>query len=52
MKRNVLIVEDNRVCMEALAELTRKCDTVGAVFALTIGRMHIPVQWKMKLICS
>lgn len=34
MKRNVLIVEDNRVCMEALAELTRKCDTVGAVFCV------------------
>ncbi len=32
MKRNVLIIEDNRSCMEALAELTRKCDTVSAVF--------------------
>ena len=34
MKRNVLIIEDNRTCMEALAELTRKCDTVGAVFCV------------------
>lgn len=34
MKRNVLIVEDNRACMEALTELTRKCDTVGAVFCV------------------
>lgn len=34
MKRNVLIIEDNRACMEALAELTRKCDTVGAVFCV------------------
>ena len=34
MKRNVLIIEDNRSCMEALAELTRKCDTVGAVFCV------------------
>lgn len=34
MKRNVLIVEDNRSCMKALAELTRKCDTVGAVFCV------------------
>ncbi len=34
MKRNVLIIEDNKACMEALAELTRKCDTVGAVFCV------------------
>lgn len=34
MKRNVLIIEDNKACREALAELTRKCDTVGAVFCV------------------
>lgn len=34
MKRNVLIIEDNKTCREALAELTRKCDTVGAVFCV------------------
>lgn len=34
MKRNVLIIEDDRACREALAELTRKCDTVGAVFCV------------------
>lgn len=34
MKRNVLIIEDNRANMEALAELTRKCDAVGAIFCV------------------
>jgi len=34
MKRNVLIIEDNKACREALAELTRKCDTVGAIFCV------------------
>lgn len=34
MKRNVLIIEDNKACMEALAELTQKCDAVGAVFCV------------------
>lgn len=34
MKRNVLIIEDNRACTEALAELTQRCDTVGAVFCV------------------
>lgn len=34
MKRNVLIIEDNKTCREALAELTQKCDTVGAVFCV------------------
>ena len=34
MKRNVLIIEDNKACMKALTELTRKCDTVGAVFCV------------------
>lgn len=34
MKRNVLIIEDNRACREALAELTQRCDTVGAVFCV------------------
>lgn len=27
-----MIIEDNKTCREALAELTRRCDTVGAVF--------------------
>lgn len=34
MKRNVLIIEDDRACREALAELTRRCDAVGAVFCV------------------
>lgn len=34
MKRNVLIIEDNRACTEALAEITRKCDAAGAVFCV------------------
>ena len=34
MKRNVLIIEDNKECREALAELTRKCETAGAVFCV------------------
>ena len=34
MKRNVLIIEDNKACMKALTELTRKCDTVGAFFCV------------------
>lgn len=32
MKRNVLIIEDDKACLNALAELTRKCDAAGAVF--------------------
>ena len=32
MKRNVLIIEDNKVCMDALVEITKKCDSVGAIF--------------------
>lgn len=32
MKRNVLIVEDNKICMDALVWLTRKCDAVGVIF--------------------
>lgn len=34
MKRNVLIIEDNKACMEALAELTRKCETAGVIFCV------------------
>lgn len=34
MKRNVLIIEDNIACREALAELTQRCDAVGAVFCV------------------
>lgn len=34
MKRNVLIIEDNRASAEALTELTQKCDAVGAVFCV------------------
>lgn len=32
MKRNVLIIEDNKICMDALVEITKKCDSVGAIF--------------------
>lgn len=34
MKRNVLIIGDNKACMEALAELTLKCDTAGVIFCV------------------
>lgn len=34
MKRNVLIIEDDKTCLEALAEMTRTCDAVGAVFCV------------------
>lgn len=32
MKRNVLIIEDEKACRNALAEMTQKCDAAGAVF--------------------
>lgn len=32
MKRNVLIIEDNEACREALAAIARKCEAAGAVF--------------------
>lgn len=32
MKRNVLIVEDNKACLDALVEITHKCDSAGAIF--------------------
>ena len=32
MKRNVLIIEDNEACRDALAEITRRCEAAGAVF--------------------
>lgn len=32
MKRNVLIIEDNDVCRNALTEITQRCESVGAVF--------------------
>ncbi len=34
MKRNVLIIEDSKTSGEALTEMTRKCDTVGAIFCV------------------
>lgn len=32
MKKNVLIVEDNRACMDALVELTRECDSTSVIY--------------------
>lgn len=32
MKRNILIVEDDKACMSALAEMTQKCEAAGVVF--------------------
>lgn len=34
MKRNVLIIEDDKTCLEALAEMTRTCEAAGAVFCV------------------
>lgn len=32
MRKNVLIIEDNKACMDALAKITRECDSASAVF--------------------
>lgn len=32
MKRNVLIVEDNKICMDALARIVHECNSAGAIF--------------------
>lgn len=34
MKRNVLIIEDNEACRDALAEITQRCEAAGAVFCV------------------
>lgn len=34
MKRNVLIIEDNEACRNALAEITQECESAGAVFCV------------------
>lgn len=35
MKKNVLIVEDNRASMDALVELTRECDSTSVIYCAT-----------------
>lgn len=32
MKRNVLIVEDNKACMDALAEIVKECDSASVIY--------------------
>ncbi len=32
MKRNVLIIEDDRACLETLAEMAQNCDAAGVIF--------------------
>lgn len=39
MKKNVLIVEDNRTCMDALAGLTRECDPSSVIYCASDAGM-------------
>lgn len=39
MKKNVLIVEDNRASMDALVELTRECDSTSVIYCATNSAM-------------
>jgi len=39
MKKNVLIVEDNRASMEALVELTRECDSTSVIYCASNSAM-------------
>lgn len=39
MKKNVLIVEDNRASMDALVELTRECDSASVIYCATNSAM-------------
>ena len=32
MKRNILIVEDNKACMNALAEIVKECDSASVIY--------------------